>query len=497
MKKLVFCLLAAALLISGFAMAQERLADSSGSVDYVACNGLLRIEGDRVQKVYSGDVQSVQVCGDTVYFVVSELVNPQEERPHYNSLRYDTLMAMDAGGNVRQIGAPRLRGEESVWNDSYGYVSYVWHSGYQDMQIHRDHIYFIGDDGIAGSYVNRRDANDYYPEPDAFESTYATGAGVYRMDLDGGNLQLLIPALGNGGAQMDIAGNRIAVAAVYRNTVNPYDYADFRFYDLQGKLVQKYKNQYGRPQYWYYMDGMEFTELVYNVRTDGKDIYVSMSDSEGDFNNGRMAKADELYRVLYYEAHFTPSVLTESGHIALLSDAPDEFYSWEAENTSRLCRLGNDGTLKTLAFVPDEIFHTEQGWWDPLIGVAGDRAYVILGEQLLRVRVSGGTVQKLVGDAFVDAPEYAPENYVPVWDYLLPDSNIHLYTSKELKAYDRETLGFMRNEILARHGYIFSKQKYIDHFESQPWYYENEYFEYSDLNSVEMKNIETIKALEN
>ena len=54
----------------------------------------------------------------------------------------------------------------------------------------------------------------------------------------------------------------------------------------------------------------------------------------------------------------------------------------------------------------------------------------------------------------------------------------------------------MRNEILARHGYPFKKEAYRNHFESMPWYTRDENFEYGMLNSIEMKNVETIKAIE-
>jgi len=54
----------------------------------------------------------------------------------------------------------------------------------------------------------------------------------------------------------------------------------------------------------------------------------------------------------------------------------------------------------------------------------------------------------------------------------------------------------MRNEILARHGYVFSKEANREYFSGQSWYDENPDFSYDMLNAVEMENVETIKALE-
>lgn len=80
--------------------------------------------------------------------------------------------------------------------------------------------------------------------------------------------------------------------------------------------------------------------------------------------------------------------------------------------------------------------------------------------------------------------------------YLLPESDVRLITAEELEGVDLETLGYMRNEILARHGYPFKKPHYQEYFRSQIWYVENPDFEYGMLSSIEMENVETIKKLE-
>lgn len=81
-------------------------------------------------------------------------------------------------------------------------------------------------------------------------------------------------------------------------------------------------------------------------------------------------------------------------------------------------------------------------------------------------------------------------------EYVIPDSDVRALTKEELSAYDRDTLALIRNEILARYGYPFQKQKYKDYFGSKSWYTRNENFTYGMLTSLEMENIELIKKLE-
>ena len=81
-------------------------------------------------------------------------------------------------------------------------------------------------------------------------------------------------------------------------------------------------------------------------------------------------------------------------------------------------------------------------------------------------------------------------------EYIIADSDVRELTRDELSVYDKDTLALIRNEILARYGYPFKKQMYIDYFGSKSWYTRNEDFTYNMLTSLEMENIELIKKLE-
>lgn len=93
---------------------------------------------------------------------------------------------------------------------------------------------------------------------------------------------------------------------------------------------------------------------------------------------------------------------------------------------------------------------------------------------------------------------YIPYNQINYDGFLIPDSSHRYLTRSELSQYTYNTLGFIRNEIFARHGYIFKTKAYQDYFLKQSWYIPNPNFtgNFNQLNDVEKYNIELIKELE-
>lgn len=73
--------------------------------------------------------------------------------------------------------------------------------------------------------------------------------------------------------------------------------------------------------------------------------------------------------------------------------------------------------------------------------------------------------------------------------YIIPDSDTRLLTEEELWGWQYEAVGFIYNEIFARHGRPFrSGEKYDVYFRSQAWYQVNPQYRYGLLNSVEQAN---------
>jgi len=84
-------------------------------------------------------------------------------------------------------------------------------------------------------------------------------------------------------------------------------------------------------------------------------------------------------------------------------------------------------------------------------------------------------------------------------NYILKDSATHLYTTAELSSLSDNELMLARNEIYARHGYIFKSESIQAYFESKSWYHGTDtvdIFDFSQLNSTERANVSTIKKVE-
>lgn len=453
----------------------------------------------------------IQRYGDTLYFVDMQQTDPDD----YDSYIH-TLYAMDASGSVTQIGESRKSAREYSFDDGYSYMTDATsYNGYGDMTVYADHIYFIGTDDTAGTYTTHSKYWNDGQDAD-FTSTYQGTACVYRMDLDGGNLVKLIPNLGNGEAHLAIANDRIAVSTCYMNNFFVYDFVNFMICDMDGNVIKTFENSADPTEYNGYMDDNQYQLIVQGILTDGEEIYASLSDSEGDFASSRLAKVSDINNELFLEAYFVNSVKADNGAIVYFTSAAQDVYWDDVMATTLTLRVYENGESRILAYIPEQY---GEGWEQRLC-VIGDMAYYINEDVLLRVSLSGGEVMRYENGAFVAAPECNPEYYngsagaVSIIGgadgptavfiagkadedfYLLPDSDTRKYDRSELEQYDTETLGLMRNEILARHGYPFKKEVYRSYFESKPWYTRNEKFEYNMLNEIEMANVETIKKIE-
>jgi hypothetical protein len=77
-----------------------------------------------------------------------------------------------------------------------------------------------------------------------------------------------------------------------------------------------------------------------------------------------------------------------------------------------------------------------------------------------------------------------------------PEASKQLLTANELRYTSKEVLVIMRNEIFARHGYIFKRADLHNHFVKKPWYNPQHNDVSHLLTQVEKDNIRLIKAFE-
>lgn len=136
-------------------------------------------------------------------------------------------------------------------------------------------------------------------------------------------------------------------------------------------------------------------------------------------------------------------------------------------------------------------------WQDQAGGFGSQRDYG-------NARGNGGGLTLAESDPAYQAPATpAPGRSTPLAqprygytvDYIIPDSDQRELTEGELWAYSRETLRYIRNEILARHGYAFSLEKFASYFGGKAWYTPGGYSQ-AVLSRVEWNNISRIKRVE-
>jgi len=80
-------------------------------------------------------------------------------------------------------------------------------------------------------------------------------------------------------------------------------------------------------------------------------------------------------------------------------------------------------------------------------------------------------------------------------DHILPASDKRVMSEEDIANLTKRQLGLARNEIYARHGYIFKSQDLQKYFSSKSWYHPDHSFDGS-LNEVEKENVNFIKARE-
>ena len=81
-------------------------------------------------------------------------------------------------------------------------------------------------------------------------------------------------------------------------------------------------------------------------------------------------------------------------------------------------------------------------------------------------------------------------NFDELENYILPNSSKNIVIEADLYNLSRYQIDTARNEIYARHGYIFKNENYAEYFAGKPWYKKNPKFKESQLSNIEEKNIQ-------
>lgn len=83
-------------------------------------------------------------------------------------------------------------------------------------------------------------------------------------------------------------------------------------------------------------------------------------------------------------------------------------------------------------------------------------------------------------------------------DFIFPNSSTQELSEDDLKNLNKYELGIARNEIYARHGYVFTQEPFKSYFGSKDWYVPNPEFKglNNDLYPVEYSNVQLIMQYE-
>lgn len=83
-------------------------------------------------------------------------------------------------------------------------------------------------------------------------------------------------------------------------------------------------------------------------------------------------------------------------------------------------------------------------------------------------------------------------------DYIFTKSGEKKLLDSDLSSLSKEKLALVRNEIFARHGYVFEEEPYKSYFKGKLWYKPNPNFKEKDeeLNNIEKYNVQLILKYE-
>jgi len=127
----------------------------------------------------------------------------------------------------------------------------------------------------------------------------------------------------------------------------------------------------------------------------------------------------------------------------------------------------------------------------------GRKVYLDIGGRIsVGIREEAGIVTEIVA---VQLAEEEIQGYVNE-EYIFPDSDKKYLSEDEVRSITIEDMMIGRNEIFARHGYIFQDEGLKAYFESMSWYEgtipSDQFNSEAVFNDFEKKNVELIKRIE-
>jgi len=166
-------------------------------------------------------------------------------------------------------------------------------------------------------------------------------------------------------------------------------------------------------------------------------------------------------------------------------------YSCKVENDIAYWIVENHNSLGKCSAGNQWILTMKKGDYEPEVYLPENKDCQELTPNFARLGKKGNARNK------EEAPTKATvENNSSATPGKYPQASERLLTDSDLQGISKQNLRIMRNEIFARHGYIFKSDDLKEHFGNQSWYTPK----YADVNSmltsIEQKNVKFIQSYE-
>lgn len=476
--------------------------DESGV--YLADDGLWRAdERGKVQRLDDGEISRISLWEDFVYYLKTWTeegtvhgyrwnADPQSgdetEFGYEESVGEVQMVApyrvkKDGSGTAEQLGQARARSDGD--------------SAYDGFTVVDGKIYYVAGNDQPGQYTVMNQGQEV-------TVNYRFGNSIYRMDLDGQNVTELVGGLGNDYPRMAIDGQTVYALTSYAPCFNEGSIVGFLAANLDGTNVRPVVGS-DRDYNWGQVsdlgnlsledclqaaDGYLYIEQL-NGGTGITDRLISRYSEDGTqhsqvaviLRGSAVLRDGKLYAICAPNDEWSEDGITPKAGVAV------GIYEMDLANPAQRRAVWTDHWFLADGYV-----------YDADLSINGDYAYVRKNQydyseeagtqkqrEIRRIGLSDGKVETLKDGVWSEAVDS---------EYYIADSDTRLLTRDELQNYSKEELGFIRNEILARHGYPFKTEKYKEHFEATSWYVRDEGFSYDRLSQLEQQNVALIQELE-
>ena len=281
-------------LSEGFSYGDEEPAEETGIYARV---------GDGYEKISGDNAGDLNVWGDRLYYI-AQTWNGDEGTSEIVSIKFD--------GSDRKVIAEStpIKWEMRISDDD-NHAEYTHFGGYTDMIIYAGSLYYIGDNGKSGG----KDIHSNYMNK-TYSTIWHNGKSLYRTNLDGSNKTVIVENLGNGAAHFTVTGTEIYYTTCYDAGATVYPHFTLNRCDLDGGNAQLL---YGTTDT---VSADAKRDIISGIFYADGLLFVSASDSEGDFPHGRMMAYKDGHYELWGDETF---------YVNFAYDGNDDLYSLFSE----------------------------------------------------------------------------------------------------------------------------------------------------------------------